>query len=47
MALLCALQGNDVIHWPTSDTYVNQHTAFCARWAGAGLLLCCAAPAAA
>ncbi|GAB4821315.1 hypothetical protein N2152v2_008361 [Parachlorella kessleri] len=25
------MQGNLTLHWPTSDTYVNQHTAFCAR----------------
>lgn len=25
------LQGNETLHWPTSDTYVNQHTAMCAR----------------
>lgn len=26
------LQGNETLHWPTSDTYINQHTAMCARW---------------
>lgn len=25
------LQQNETIHWPTGDTYVNQHTALCAR----------------
>jgi hypothetical protein len=28
------LQGNETLHWPTSDTYVNQHTALCARCGG-------------